>query len=220
MIENLKSFNRKERFYLLGTALGNADFTLGPDFKRELGRAIETDIPDDAFVAMDYHLDWIYASLFLTLYPDQPGPYHRNELEVAGHQEDVDLLVAFNQADTTHVVLLEAKMATRWSNRQLDSKARRLDVIFGSTGQRWPTVKPHMVLLSPHEPKRLNKQRWPFWMQDYRWMCLHSPTGLQRVSRSDEAGKPSRSGSYWRAIREDEQCLLSPLTIAELGRAR
>ena len=35
-INNLKSLKRKERFFLVGWALGNREFRLGPAFRRQI----------------------------------------------------------------------------------------------------------------------------------------------------------------------------------------
>jgi hypothetical protein len=37
LIRILKSFKRKERFYLIGKALGNPDFKLSPEFRELIG---------------------------------------------------------------------------------------------------------------------------------------------------------------------------------------
>ena len=68
---------------------------------------------------MDYHLDWIHASLFLTLPGNDSQAVHPNSGRVAtGTQEDVDLLVAFEEGDITHLLLIEAKAETGWTNKQ------------------------------------------------------------------------------------------------------
>ena len=64
LMELLESFNRKERFFLIGDALGNRTFQLSTDFRARLSKAFGIEPPSSAFVAMDYHLDWIHASLF------------------------------------------------------------------------------------------------------------------------------------------------------------
>lgn len=55
MIEFLDKLNRKERFFLIGKALGNKDFKLDGSFRQELSQAFGIEIPANAFVAMDYH---------------------------------------------------------------------------------------------------------------------------------------------------------------------
>ena len=65
LMEHLESFNRKERFFLVGNALGNPDFQLSTDFQTKLNTAFGIQPPNSAFVAMDYHLDWLHAGPFL-----------------------------------------------------------------------------------------------------------------------------------------------------------
>ena len=52
-------FNRKERFFLVGTALGNPAFRLDSVFSQPLGGTFALEVHSDMFVAMDYQLDWI-----------------------------------------------------------------------------------------------------------------------------------------------------------------
>lgn len=78
LIEHLESFNRKERFFVVGAALGNPSFRLGQEFKSTLGAVFNFYVPHDAFAAMGYHLDWIHAALLLvgndtdTIYSNDP----------------------------------------------------------------------------------------------------------------------------------------------------
>ena len=133
LIELLESFNRKERFFLISQAVG--EFQLDDDFRRELGKAINVDVPHDAFTAMDYHLDWLTAALSAYECGDV-GRIFDNPLQqvIKGNQEDTDLLVAFEGSGDRHVVLIEAKGATGWTNAQMQSKASRLGQIFGLKG--------------------------------------------------------------------------------------
>jgi hypothetical protein len=203
-IINLKSFNRKERFFLVGWALGNREFRLDPSFRRELSSELELDVPGDAFVAMDYHLDWIFAGAFLSA-TDDPEVIHSNPRGlVSGSQEDMDLVVAFNADETAHLIMVEAKGVTAWTNKQATSKARRLEAIFGQRGNRWPHIRPHFVIVSPREPERLDCRLWPDWMKqgDGRpyWIEMRIPRGLLRVTRCDEAGKVTARGGYWNVV--------------------
>src|SRR5581483_7130104 len=94
-IDYLQRFNRKERFFLVGAALGNSGFSLSADFRASVGAALDLQIPDDAFVAMDYHLDWIYASLVLANRDGDCGPYANSDRLIRAQQADTDLLVAY-----------------------------------------------------------------------------------------------------------------------------
>ena len=121
LITHLRSFNRKERFILLREALGTDTFCLDDAFRERLGNLLGVTVPADAFVAMDYHLDWLQMALFLAATSSPPSSIPNDDLFKA-NQEDVDLLVAFDDAATTHLVLLEAKMET---GGQTASCARR-----------------------------------------------------------------------------------------------
>lgn len=201
---NLRLFNRKERFFLLGWALGNREFRLDPAFRGELSLALNLDVSGDAFVAMDYHLDWIYASAFLSA-TDDAAPVHSNsEGLITANQEDIDLVVAFDDGDGGHLIMVEAKGVTGWTNRQATSKARRLKAIFGLRGDMWPDIRPHFAIVSPKEPRGLDCSGWPGWMKrgdglPY-WIKMEIRGGLLRVTRCHDTGKVSREGRYWRVI--------------------
>ena len=203
LLELLASFNRKERFYLVGWALGNPGFALDDSFRQELGELVETAIPANPFVAMDYDLDWIYASLFLASQQDRQR-YFENTGHIHATQEDADLLVAFDEPGITRLVLLEAKGATGWGNRQLAHKADRLRAIFGEDGRAWAGVAPHFVIASPTRPSRLSVCEWPTWMVAENgqpaWLPMSMPADLQRITRCDETGRPFVGGQYWTVL--------------------
>lgn len=200
LIDHLRSFNRKERFILLREALGEQTFHLAQGFRARLSETIDTAIPVDAFVAMDYHLDWIQMALYLTATPAPQWPAPNSGM-VEGNQQDVDLLVAFDEGDAqTHLILLEAKAETGWTNKQMDEKARRLRRIFGD-GPGIGFVTPHFVLVSPRRPRRLRSHDWPDWMtvdREPRWMNLQLPARLSKVTRCDVDGRAAASGGYLR----------------------
>ncbi len=203
LIKLLESFNRKERFFVIKQALGN--FQLSDKFKRELGDATNLAIPPDVFTAMDYHLDWLTAALYahecgdVDHFFDNPQPQ-----VVKGNQEDTDLLVAFKEDEQYHIVLVEAKAATGWTNKQMRSKAGRLTQIFGSDGNRYPGIRPHICLASPRRPKQLRASEWPRWMSkddgSYIWLKLNFCKDRLRVTRCDTQGNQSAKGDYFRII--------------------
>ena len=197
----LKRFNRKERFFLVGKALGHRDFLLSEDFRANLGKAIEIPIPTDAFVAMDYHLDWIAAGLAYHANPNESGIFSNEDGIVKGSQEDSDLLVAFIKDGIYHLVFLEAKGYSSWTNKQMKSKAERLRLIFGDNGNKYPKVKPYFCMLSSSRPSRLNTDDWPVWMSNGgtpRWLELELPNDRIKVTRCDSDGKSSNSGGHFR----------------------
>ena len=204
LIEHLRSFNRKERFILLREALGSD--RVGDAFRKRLGEAIGVPVPANAFVAMDYHLDWLQMALYLARTPNPPSPIPKQYVlgegpaEFNANQMDVDLLVAFDEGAKTHLLLLEAKMETGWTNRQMCKKAKRLRQIFGDPPDR-SLADPHFVLLSPRRPQRLETDDWPSWMtRDNKpvWMKLPRPPGLRKVTRCWADGRPSAEGDHLR----------------------
>ena len=63
VMKHLESFNRKERFFLIGEALGNRGFQLSTDFRSRLGEAFGIEPPSSAFVATDYLCETSYRAL-------------------------------------------------------------------------------------------------------------------------------------------------------------
>ena len=217
-VENLRKFNRKERFYLIGMALGNQDFAISKEFTSLLRNTFKgsgIDFHDRWFAAMDYHIDWIYASLLLSseatataktvdgipVYPrDKAGKC------ITATQQDIDFVLAFGDeadASLTHLIMLEAKGATGWTNSQLSEKAERLAAIFGHEGKRWKYIAlPHFVIISPRKPsKRLNVNGFPEFMVpngDLLWLEMPMPEGLQKITRCDDNTKETQHGNFWK----------------------
>jgi len=205
LLSLLKRLNAKERFFLVGKALGNESFRLCEEFRAELGNRIGQPVPADAFCAMDYHLDWIHAALMARQHGI--GPQHSNaDGLIQATQEDVDLLVAFERDGITHMILIEAKAATSWTNEQARHKAERLGKIFGGLADKWPGVRPHFVLMSPKSSRGLDTKEWPRWTVDADgnplWIELPIPSDLLKVSRWDAPidGKADKNGAYWKII--------------------
>jgi hypothetical protein len=205
LIKHLKQFNSKERFFLVGQILGNPDFVPSPKFRKELGIVLNPlEIPDKVFSAMDYHLDWIYASLKLATDEEASKIYVNSDKVIMGQQEDVDFLIAFDEGNETHIVFLEAKGVTGWTNKQMSSKIRRFIQIFGKDGKKWPGVTPHLVIISPKEPQRLTTEDWEWCAPEgkAKWMELSIPEGqgLKRVTRCNESGKEDINGTFWTVV--------------------
>ena len=206
VIRYLKKFNRKERCWLLRNALGDGDkdpFTLSDKFRKELKceLGLKISVPKCAFVAMDYHFDWLTMALILGKRPNmENGPISRSEVthsineEVAKkinkNQEDIDLLIAFEDSKNgkTHLILIEAKADSPWDNKQLKSKAERLRIFDEANIREY--CKPHFVLMSPKEPHRLDV-KWPDWIEIAKdknppWLQLHLKYPLLKVERDRE----------------------------------
>ncbi|MFQ1884148.1 hypothetical protein ACK341_00900 [Aeromonas veronii] len=211
LIDNLKSFNRKERFYLIGQMLGNPEFRMPEMQLDKISELIGIRVSGEYFAAMDYHLDWIYASLFLTQNTknDTNKAFKRNFLEndgvkidyqISGTQEDVDFLLAFvDHENTTHIVMIEAKGDSYFSNAQLNSKNKRFNAIFGDE-DTWPNVRPHFLLCSPKEPQKINVEEPAYFIfknSKLPWLELDMGEGKNKVTRCDDEGEPHNNGDYW-----------------------
>lgn len=199
LLDNLQRFNRKERFFLLGWALGNSTFQLGTEFRVELSAKIGTSVPPAAFVAMDYHLDCIFAALELTHASQKV--YKNKPKIVEGIQEDIDLIVAWEAAGEAHIVMIEAKGVTPFSNKQLRSKVTRLKRIFDA--RRRPRITPHFMLASPRESAGIKTAGWPAWtLVNNRpiWLQMRLPKDLLTATRCHEDGRVAAIGDYWKVV--------------------
>ncbi len=202
IIENLEKLNRKERFFLLGMALGNPKFRLETKFRTDLDWEFKLTVPEDAFVAMDYHLNWIYAACVLTFeQPAQNRIYKNVDKVVDGTQEDVDLLVSYEDpSGMCHLIMLEAKGVTAFSNRQFKHKVERLKQIFRDDGKRWPQVRPYFGLISPKRSTDLNYDICPSWFKvdgKVPWFKMNIPKGRLVLFGCDNRGKPDQERPFW-----------------------
>lgn len=206
LIDYLRAFNSKERFFLVGEVLGNQDFTLSENFRKKLNTKLKLSIPSDAFSAMDYHIDWIYASLALVRDGesiDTKKTYSNDQQIIKAQQEDIDWLIAFrDKSDHHYIILIEAKGVTGWINEQMTSKAIRFGQIFGENGDNWAGIEPRFVLMSPDEPpKGLVLSEWPQWMKPegkIHWLPLKVPEGKRGIVRCNKDGDKGRDGEYWK----------------------
>jgi hypothetical protein len=206
LLDALRRFNAKERFYLVGHFLGNPDFT--PDPKRLAELEEMTDLPSgtlveapNKFCAMDYHLDWLNGALELAFLNRTRGDRVGNR--ITGSQEDIDFLLAFdthNQSNRYHIVLVEAKGVISFSNSQLDSKLKRLEDIFFVDGrqQRFQNLGVHLVLAAPKRPSENRLHRQPEnWK--HAFINLPMPEKIFKITRTDKADKPDRNQwSKWK----------------------
>lgn len=218
LIDNLKSFNRKERFYLIGQMLGNPEFRMDDNQLDKISNLIGLTIPRKYFAAMDYHLDWIYASLYLTK-KNTASCVKRNFIEengiaidyqISGTHEDVDFLIAFvDHENTTHIVMIEAKGDSTFSNAQLQSKNERFRAIFYEpevsathSHTKWKSVKAHFLLCSPKKPRKIEITNPVSFMKSDKlmnsWLKLDMGEDKIKVTR---CGK-NDSGSYSRWVIE------------------
>lgn len=220
LTENLRLFNTKERFYLIRKTLGNNNFIIENTFREELNRKF-TDLnlqknETHYFAAMDYHIDWIYASLYMTYGTFTQDGIPRVGNTIEGTQEDIDFLICIDRKDRgvekSHIILLEAKGVTGWSNEQMKRKAERFGQIFGDDyGSAWKNdVKPYFALVSTYQPtKKFKTDTWPAWMKakDGKPIIidlgigeyLRADDNLRKVTRCDKGNPPksNKSGEFW-----------------------
>jgi hypothetical protein len=216
VVENLKRFNSKERFFLIAHALGNPTFQLSwaiVDQLKEVLKNPDIDFSDQRFAGMDYHLDWIHASLHYDstdkCFPryacdekgNKPQPGETTEQRcVEGTQDDIDLLVVFGDktnATRIHLAMIEAKGVTKWNKKQLQSKAERLAAIFEPP---LSGVQPYFVIASPGENPRIELS-----LPDFKpslgspvpWMRLPMASPLLKVTRCNKEKKPGKDERYW-----------------------
>lgn len=135
--------------------------TLSDRFRQEVGHALRLEVPDNAYVAMDYHLDWLSAAyhfaskggtLDTAVSRKEPyGNYPNNKGEpiLAGSILDADLLIAYRRNDQVVVILVEAKADTGWSASQIADKASRLRSVFYEGRNSEKLVDPYFLLLGP-----------------------------------------------------------------------
>ena len=206
LLRHLREFNRKERFYLVGMSLGNRTFHLSEEFREMVGQALGVRVPENAFAAMDYHLDWLAASLYLTANPEASAPHGLDRRLITGTQQDIDFIVAYESDDWCHVILLEAKGVTGFSNRQFRSKVDRFVAMSEELGWERAKAIPHFALISPKEPSRLQYHRCPDWMVEpdgrVAWVPLRLPGTLKKVVRCDGGGIASLQGDHWKVVPE------------------
>jgi hypothetical protein len=120
--------------------------------------------PGHVFWALDYQLDWVLVALTLA-YRSRPDGVYKDLIN--RNQEDTDLLIAYKQGKTTHLVFIEAKLESPWTNKQWVHKSTSLKALFPKGyEQRWPGVRPHLLLMSPKRPAGLKTEH----LKGVTWM--------------------------------------------------
>ncbi len=164
LVNKLASLNRKERFWLVRQAIGAESFDkLSEDFLNDISRKLSIKIPEDAWWAMDYHIDWIAAVLSTdssnleTDGPNDKGLYDNTknfpsdeggvsiDPIIKGTQQDFDLIIAFEN----NIILCEAKGAGSWDRKQMDSKVCRIRSLLTLAQSYDPEIDIKLVLISP-----------------------------------------------------------------------
>ena len=192
LVENLKLFNAKERDHLMrdaylgiGSAEGDIDYGkatrfLSAEFDKRLKEHIRKELKLEGearcvFAGMDYHLDWIFAALWMaTQNPGWPNGAASTPVKMADHtrvdnldsmytdfrpvmgiQEDIDLLAVYEVDNTLALMFVEAKGSAAFDRVQLARKLIRLDRILVDSGiaKNCSNSLPYLlVLASPNAP--------------------------------------------------------------------
>lgn len=207
LVETLKRFNRKERNWLVRDALGSSAETLSTSFRDRLNKCIQTvdpsaAVPQDAWWATDYHIDWLIGGLTMLAKGETVvgNALANTNAIVSGSQQDIDLLVAWGST----LILVEAKGVGSWKGTGTTNKLGRLrklpDALFAG-------ITPYLVLCSPDQGA-MPTEGWPDWLGNYG-KPLHitlkppaSPEPLLRVERCGvENRRPKSDGGYWRIVK-------------------
>ncbi|BCG47927.1 hypothetical protein GEOBRER4_n2779 [Citrifermentans bremense] len=203
--ENLRRFNRKERFYVVQEAT-RGGFELDDTFRQRLEAKLRIAIPaQSVFMAMDYHFDWIYASLFLCGHDRdiERDVFKRDRDLIKASQEDVDLLIAAPDASNsalTNLIMIEAKGDTSWTNAQAESKAARLQSMF-KPGTFEHILRPYYLIWSPNPSKNLRFDCFPQWALhggEVPHLKLTMSEELRKVTCCNQDGKNLLDGDYWK----------------------
>jgi hypothetical protein len=205
----LRSFDRKERAWLVRNAVGSMSPLLAPSFLDLLSErlGLSSPLPADSWWGMDYHLDWLAAALnafwltgfqnVMTLWPQE------NNSGLLTHTiEDIDFIVA----DTNRVILIEAKAFGDWDRGQLKRKLDRLQKLTDSgikcDWQCHYRIQIFFVLMSITPPPE-DTTGWPLWTLRNGspvWIEMktsHKDSVLKTV-KCNERGEESGEGTYWR----------------------
>ena len=198
VIDWLYCFNSKESFFLIKEILGN--FRISERFLNKISEKLKLGkmpSPDSIFCGMDFHLDWLYTSLELAkkgISPNSNVPAYPNENNIYANKQDIDFLIAYDMDSICHIILIEAKGVTGWTNKQMDSKMHRISNL------KWNGIQPHFILISPNKPQKLNVSSYPNWAKtdnEINWIELPMPDSLKSVMRCDKEKNESENGDNW-----------------------
>ncbi|QZA80683.1 hypothetical protein [Deefgea piscis] len=217
LVEVLKKFNRKERYWLINNALDNP--SLGKTFIGRLSVALSAErveIPLDAWWAMDYHIDWLVGAFYTLRHGEKSlnrvFSNHKTEPPlIAGTQQDIDFIIAFHNT----LILIEAKGEGSWSGKQLPEKISRLNRLLGNQqdddGKFWSfnelNLKVFFVLMSPDNPSYPLEDGCCWELKDGKnlnWIQLTmseqgEPASFLKVIRcKDEEGTTGNEGTHFK----------------------
>ena len=138
------------------------------------------------FAGMDYHLDWLFAALWMTAnhanWHGKPGDkiclplethkkvdginnLHSDFRPLTGTQEDIDLLVVYSDGKKLAMLFIEAKGSAAFNRVQLGRKLIRLDRIIAHTDSELQ-MQCRLVLVAPKKPafKDIESKEYKSWI--------------------------------------------------------
>jgi hypothetical protein len=215
----LEVFNRKERYWLIRNCCGNGEnlaLPLGEKFRAKLEAINELRGIDfeNAWWAMDYHIDWLIAGL--TLYQEQNVGKTRIQndgYKICGTQEDFDFIVCSGNT----LIFIEAKLSSGWDKTQLSKKLKRLV----GMDELFKNIKKYFILVSPNFQNKdeILATACTILGNKVEHFCIKTPQGTDirdffdepginehdtsdgkrflKVTRCNEHGKPSDKGTHW-----------------------
>lgn len=218
LVDCLRAFNRKERYWLLRDALGgsSADLPLSASFRDRLGKTMGFPIKASAWWAIDYHIDWLFGALVLDRVGEDrtinlANPEGQRDQSAArrlirGTQEDFDLVIAFDRK----IILIEAKGVGSWGNKQIAEKCQRLwewsevaENVAPITDDH-AAVEIYIVLMSPRASKGLQQLSWPSFVKldgslpFFLGLSLAgAPDFFVAPERCDQNGVAKKNGERW-----------------------
>lgn len=168
IVDILKSYDRKERAWLVRNALGGPPLDSAYLERVKAKLVLESEFGEDIWWSVDYHIDWLFAAAHVYRNDGFPHPPVStpvgNENSLLKHTiQDFDLIIA----DKSRIVLVEAKAFGSWRNDQIQSKVARLKqwnpsgIINGLAGKE---VTLHLLLTSIDvAPSKDLCADWPKW---------------------------------------------------------
>ena len=189
LVEALCKFNRKERYWLIRHAIGNHH--LRQKIRNDLAEVLRIDpIPVVAYWAIDYHLDWVAGAISELREGHSKEVFEQTLTDTAlvqGNQEDIDLLIAFDNK----IIMVEYKAGGKWGD-QLGSKQARIDQLhsFAKSHAKTFNIEIRFAIVCPEKKKGDNTD----------WLVLdeYDDESFKRVERCDKDGKKKASGGFWR----------------------
>jgi len=180
---------------------------LSDDFRERIQKALDIlKIPEDAWWATDYHLNWIAGALALwrdgeqVINTAQINDLSENPVRglVERNQEDADLLVVFDKT----LILIEVKAFGYFTNKQINSKVHRWRLLKKRSELAECKLTFHFMLMSPTKPTGLKpppddllpcRSKWP-----HAVLKVHSSSQKLKVTgRKPGAGAPPPDPKTW-----------------------